>query len=53
MTTIDSKPRVVGIGGTLREESTSLLALEAALRAAEEAGATTDLLDLRELDLPP
>ena len=52
MTTIDKKLHIVGIGGTLREGSTSLLALEEALRAAEEAGATTELLDLRELDLP-
>ncbi len=52
MTTIDRKLHLVGIGGTLREGSTSLLALEEALRAAEEAGATTELLDLRELDLP-
>ena len=52
MTTIDRKLHIVGIGGTLREGSTSLLALEEALRAAEEAGATTELLDLRELDLP-
>lgn len=36
----------------MREGSTGLLALEEALRAAEEAGATTELLDLRELDLP-
>ena len=33
-TTIDRKLHVVGIGGTLREGSTSLLALEEALRAA-------------------
>ena len=52
MTTIDRKLHIVGIGGTLREGSTSLLALEEALRAAEEAGATTELLDLRELNLP-
>lgn len=52
MTTVDRELRVVGIGGTLRKGSTSLLALEEALRAAEEAGATTELLDLRELDLP-
>ena len=36
----------------MREDSTSLRALEQALRAAEEAGATTELLDLRELALP-
>src|SRR5918999_6035102 len=52
MTSIDRKLHVVGIGSTLREGSTGLLALEEALRAAEEAGATTELLDLRELDLP-
>src|SRR3712207_1091910 len=52
MSTIDRKLHVVGIGGTLREDSTSLLALEEALRAAEKAGATTELLDLRKLDLP-
>ncbi len=43
---------VVGIGGTLRENSTSLGALRRVLQAAEEAGARTELLDLRELDLP-
>jgi len=44
--------RVVGIGGTLREGSTCLGALRRALAAAEEAGAQTRLLDLREVDLP-
>jgi len=43
---------VVGIGGTLRANSTSRWALEHALRAAEAAGATTALLDLNELRLP-
>ena len=52
MVFIDGKPHVVGIGGTLRDDSTGLRALEEALRSAEEAGATTELLDLRELDLP-
>ena len=52
MTTTDRRPHVVGIGGTLRDGSTGLRALEEALRAAQEAGATTELLDLRELDLP-
>lgn len=36
----------------MREGSTGLSALKEALRAAKEAGATTELLDLRELDLP-
>lgn len=44
--------KVVGIGGTLREGSTSLGALRRALGAAEAAGAETELLDLRELALP-
>ena len=52
MTSIESRPHVVGIGGTLRDGSIGLRALEEALAAAEEAGATTELLDLRELGLP-
>ena len=44
--------RVVGIGGTLRGGSSSLGALRRALGAAREAGAETELLDLRELNLP-
>ena len=52
MTSIEKRPHVIGIGGTLRDGSTGLRALERALAAAEEAGATTELLDLRELGLP-
>ena len=52
MNRFGEKVRVVGLGGTLREDSTSLSALEVALDAAEEAGAEVELLDLRELDLP-
>lgn len=52
MSSIERKPHVVGIGGTLRDGSTGLRALEKALAAAGEAGATTELLDLRELALP-
>lgn len=44
--------KVVGVGGTLREGSSSLGALRRALAAAGEAGAETELLDLRKLDLP-
>ena len=43
---------VVGIGGTLHENSTSLGAMKRVLRAAEEAGVETELLDLWALDLP-
>ncbi|MDQ3911652.1 MAG: NAD(P)H-dependent oxidoreductase [Actinomycetota bacterium] len=46
------KPHVVGLGGTIRDGSTSLQALKEALRAARKAGATTELLDLQELNLP-
>jgi Predicted flavoprotein len=44
--------RVVGIGGTLRENSTSLWALQHALESARAEGATIQLLDLRRVDLP-
>ncbi len=43
---------IVGVGGTLREDSTSLGALRQSLVAAEEAGVETELLDLRGLKLP-
>ena len=43
---------VVGIGGTYQNPSTSLAALKRSLTAAQAAGATTELLDLRALDLP-
>lgn len=43
---------VVGLGGTLHDNSTSLIALERALKAAQQAGATVELLDLNLLDLP-
>ncbi len=44
--------KVVGIGGTLRENSTSLGALGRSLAAAEDAGAVVELLDLNDLRLP-
>ena len=44
--------KIVGLGGSLRAASTSRAALETALEGAASAGATTVLLDLRELDLP-
>ncbi len=43
---------VVAICGSLRDESYTRIALEHALDAASAAGATTELLDLREWDLP-
>lgn len=44
--------RIVGIGGTYRENSTSLWALQHALEVARGEGATTQLLDIRRVDLP-
>ncbi|WP_254768381.1 NADPH-dependent FMN reductase [Salinilacihabitans rarus] len=43
---------VLAICGSLREESYTRMALERALEEAARAGATTELLDLREYDLP-
>ena len=43
---------VVGIGGTLRLNSRSRAATQAALRFAAERGAQTEMLNLRELNLP-
>lgn len=43
---------LVGLGGTLREQSLSRAALLAALNIASRQGAQTELLDLRALNLP-
>lgn len=45
-------PRVVAVCGSLRDASYTRLALEHALDAARDAGASVELLDLREYDLP-
>jgi FMN reductase len=51
--TLANKPlHIVGLGGTLRERSTSRWALQHALHAAETSGATTELLALYDLNLP-
>ncbi len=44
--------RVVAVCGSLREESTTRVGLERVLEAADRAGAETELLDLREFELP-
>jgi multimeric flavodoxin WrbA len=44
--------RVVGLGGSLREQSTSRTALETALEGAAVSGAETELIRVRDLDLP-
>ena len=43
---------VVGLGGSLAPRSASLAALRIALEGAAEAGATTELLDIKQLSLP-
>jgi NAD(P)H-dependent FMN reductase len=43
---------VVGLVGSLADDSTTRIAVDRALDAATAAGATTELLDLREWDLP-
>ena len=45
-------PTVVGIAGSLRDESYTRIAVAETLEAAEDHGATTELLDLRDYDLP-
>src|SRR5579862_4020635 len=48
----DESIRVVGICGSLRPNGWTLAALKIALAGAEDKGATTELLDLRDYDLP-
>ena len=43
--------RVAGIAGSLRPGSYTRMAVEIALRGAQEAGATTTFIDLRDFDL--
>jgi len=47
-----ARPHVVGICGSLRDESYTRRAVARALDAAEQRGATIDLIDLRALELP-
>jgi NAD(P)H-dependent FMN reductase len=47
-----SEPHVVALCGSLRDGSYTREALERTLDSASDYGATTDLIDLRELDLP-
>ena len=51
--TESATPHVVAICGSLRDVSKTRIATEVALEAARNAGATTELVDLREYDLPP
>jgi FMN reductase len=47
-----SSVRVAGLGGSLREGSTSLTALQTALAGAAAAGAQSSVIRVRDLDLP-
>ncbi|AGB39744.1 NADPH-dependent FMN reductase [Natronococcus occultus] len=47
-----TSPSVLAVSGSLRDESYTRTALRYVLDAAAEAGAETQLLDLREYDLP-
>jgi FMN reductase len=44
--------RVVGLGGSLRDESTSRTALRIGLDGAAASGAEVELISIRDLDLP-
>jgi FMN reductase len=49
---VNDSVHVLGIGGSTRAGSKSLVALRAALSQVEAAGATTELADLHTLELP-
>ncbi|RZV10680.1 NAD(P)H-dependent FMN reductase [Natrinema hispanicum] len=48
----DSDVHIAALCGSLRDGSYTRIALEQALSAAEQAGGTTELIDLREYELP-
>ncbi|WP_396610602.1 NADPH-dependent FMN reductase [Haloferax sp. S1W] len=47
-----TEPRVIAICGSLRDHSKTRIALREALEAADDAGASTELVDLRNYELP-
>lgn len=49
---MERRVKIVGLGGSLRQNSTSLAGLAVALRGARAAGAETELLDVRAMNLP-
>ena len=52
MSNSDSDVHVAALCGSLRDGSYTRIALEQALSAAEQTGRTTELIDLREYELP-
>ncbi|WP_435155740.1 NADPH-dependent FMN reductase [Haladaptatus sp. DFWS20] len=49
---MQATPKVVAVCGSMRDGSHTRTALKHVLDAAEEAGADTELIDVREYDLP-
>ena len=45
-------PKIAGVAGSLRDQSVTRMGIERALEASAATGAETQLLDLREYDLP-
>jgi NAD(P)H-dependent FMN reductase len=52
MTSTDSDPLIVAIAGSLNDESVTRLALHETLDSAADRGALTELIDLRDYELP-
>lgn len=52
MKTVSERPLILGIGGTLRNQSTGQKALAHVLSRVEERGARTELISGQALDLP-
>jgi len=50
--TMNDTPHVIGISGSLRDDSGTRIAVQRALDAAADAGAATEHVDLRKWDLP-
>jgi NAD(P)H-dependent FMN reductase len=48
-----TRPAITAISGSLRTSSYTRVSLAYALEAAERKGSTTELIDLREYELPP
>jgi FMN reductase len=49
---LNEPPRILGLGGSTRQDSKSLVLLRTALQQAENAGAIVELADVRSLALP-
>ena len=49
---MSNETHVVAVAGSLREESHTQQAIRRAAGAAEDAGASVDVIDLREMEVP-